>query len=75
MFKINDVVQFNENHKWCGCFGFVHKIKRFGVDVRYMIGVPIPQRGTAFVFSMGSRNEFEYIGEAVMIPPEEDEEE
>lgn len=23
MFDVNDVVQFNENHKWCGCLGSV----------------------------------------------------
>lgn len=74
MFKINDVVQFNENHKWCGCFGFIHKVKRFGVDVRYMIGIPIPEKGTAFVFSMESACEIEKIGEAVMVLREESEE-
>lgn len=21
-FKLDDVVQFTENHKWCGCFGY-----------------------------------------------------
>ena len=75
MFKVNDVVQFNENHKWCGCFGFIHKVKRFGVDIRYMIGIPIPQQGTAFVFSMESAKELDKIGEAVMIPQGEDGEE
>lgn len=34
------VVQFNENHKWCGCFGFINEIK----GERIMVGVPIPQQ-------------------------------
>ena len=21
--KVNDEVQFTENHKWCGCFGII----------------------------------------------------
>ena len=24
--KKYDVVQFNENHKWCGCIGFISEI-------------------------------------------------
>ena len=40
------VVQFNENHKWCGCFGFIEEIK----DERVMVGVPVPYKGTAYIF-------------------------
>ena len=42
MFDVNDVVQFNENHKWCGCLGIVNEIKNCGEDFRYMVGVPVP---------------------------------
>lgn len=35
MFKKNDVVQFNENHDWRGCFGFIDEAKETGEDVRY----------------------------------------
>lgn len=63
----NSVVQFTENHKWCGCLGVIEEIKKCGDDVRYMVGVPIPQQGTAFVFAMESKNEIEYIGEAAFI--------
>ena len=66
-FQINNVVQFTENHKWCGCFGFVDEIKECGDDIRYMIGVPIPEQGTAFIFSMESENDFKYIGTPVMV--------
>ena len=38
--KVNDVVQFNEKHKWCGSFGIIYEIKKCGNDTRYMIGVP-----------------------------------
>lgn len=34
------VVQFNENHKWCGCFGFINEIK----GDRIMVGVPVPTK-------------------------------
>lgn len=69
---INDVVQFVENHKWCGCLGIVEEIKKCGDDFRYMIGVPIPGQGTAYIFSMGSQKEFEYIGLASMIIHKDD---
>ena len=65
--KVNDVVQFTENHKWCGCLGIITEIKQLKNDIKYMIGVPIPQQGTAYIFSMESAQEFEYIGNAVMV--------
>jgi len=73
-FKLDDVIQFTENHKWCGCFGYIDEIKEYDNDVRYMIGVPIPDGGTAFIFSMESKNEFEYVGNAVLVPSRAEEE-
>ena len=61
---VNDVVQFTENHKWCGCLGIITEDKREGHVRRYMIGVPIPQQGTAYIFDDG--NNIEYIGKAVL---------
>ena len=46
----NDVVQFTENHKWCGCLGIISEDKGEGHPRRYMIGVPIPDSGTAYIF-------------------------
>lgn len=66
-FNKNDVVQFNETHPWCGCLGIVDEVKDCGDDIRYMVGVPVPKQGTAFIMSMGSKNEFDYIGKAVMV--------
>jgi len=66
-YKINDVVQFTENHKWCGCLGIITEVKDCNNDIRYMIGVPVPQSGTAYIFSMESENEFEFIGRAIMV--------
>lgn len=66
-YSVNEVVQFTEDHKWCGCLGIVDEVKELGNDVRYMIGVPIPEQGTAYIFSMESKNEFEIIGNAVMV--------
>lgn len=67
--KVNDVVQFNENHKWCGCFGYIYEIKQtFNDDIRYMVGVPVPEKGTAYIFVLESENAIEYIGNALLIP-------
>lgn len=72
MFRENDVVQFNENHKWCGCLGIINEVKKCGNDVRYMVGVPAPMKGTAFIFVMKSENSIEYIGKAVLVLKEEE---
>lgn len=61
-----EVVQFNERHKWCGCFGFVSEEK----PNRLMVGVPVPQQGTAYIFC--TRDEVDYIGETDLLPAEED---
>lgn len=71
MRNLGDVVQFIENHKWCGCLGIITEIKDCGDDIRYMIAVPTPGEqppATAYIFSMGSKNEFEVVGRAVLIP-------
>lgn len=72
--KINDVVQFNENHKWRGSLGIINEIKRCGDDIRYMVGVPAPMEGTAFIYVMDSENAIELIGQAVLVPREVDNE-
>lgn len=64
--NIGDVIQFNENHKWCGSLGIITEIKQCGEDIRYQIGVPMPMQGTAFIFVMESEYAIEYIGKAVM---------
>ena len=48
--KVNDVVQFNENHKWCGCLGIVTEVKDCGKNgIRYQVvvigtAVMVPRR-------------------------------
>ena len=74
MIKKNDVVQFTENHKWVGCFGYVKEVKVYGGGfVRYMIGVPMPikgpMKGAAYIFDDGSG--IEKVGTAVLIPADE----
>lgn len=64
--QLNDVIQFNENHKWRGSLGIIGEVKICGDDVRYMIGVPIPQQGTAFIYVMESEKAIEYIGKALL---------
>lgn len=71
----NDVVQFNESHKWCGCLGIITKVKQCGDDVKYMVGVPVPERGTAYIFVMESSKNIERIGQAVFVEEDEDDEE
>ena len=70
----HDVVQFNENHKWCGAFAFVEEVKVLKDNTRYMLGVPMLEHdgvgGTAYIYSMESDNEFDYIGHAALMPKE-----
>lgn len=65
-----DVVQFTENHKWCGSLGVITEVKRLSKGYRYMIGVRLPEQGTAYIFDDGSG--IEYIGKAVLVPKEEE---
>lgn len=60
----NEVVQFNENHKWCGCLGIVEEVKKN----RIMVGIPAPEKGTAYIFARPE--ELERIGVAAMVPNE-----
>ena len=65
--KLNDVVQFNENHKWRGALGIVNEVKELDNDTRYVIGVPIPSQNgvsTAYIFVMASEMALERIGVA-----------
>ena len=71
--KVGDVVQFNENHKWCGCLGIIREVKDCKENgVRYMVGVPVPMKGTAFIFVMDNENSIEYIGKAVLVLKDEE---
>ena len=60
----NEAVQFNEKHKWCGCLGIVEEVKKN----RIMVGVPVPEKGTAYIFARPE--ELERIGVAAMVPNE-----
>lgn len=68
LYKVGDAVQFNENHKWCGCLGIVEQVK--GYCGRYMIGVSIPKRGTAYIFVNERDNVIEYVGRAALTTKE-----
>lgn len=70
---VGDVVQFNENHKWCGCFGFIDEISNRGDEIKYLIGVPMPENGIAYIFAMESENAFNRIGTAALMPSSEGE--
>lgn len=72
-FQKNDVVQFNENHKWCGSFGIVTSVKKIEGDIRYMVLVPIPEKGTVYIFVSESENAIEYIGRAILTDSEGEE--
>lgn len=66
---INDVVQFTESHKWAGTLGIITEDKGCSHPRRYMIGVPIPEQGVAYIFDNGSS--IELIGKAVLTFAEE----
>ena len=68
----NDIVQFIEKHKWCGCLGIITEVKIIHEGIRYMIGVPIPQQGTAFIYA--TDDEVEIVGRAVMVLKDSDKE-
>lgn len=68
--KLNDVVQFNENHKWCGALGIVSEIKELKNDTKYLIGAPTPGAinvNTAYIFVMASDMALERIGVAELV--------
>ena len=68
----NDVVQFNERHKWCGSLGIITKVTEIDNDTLYMIGVPIPQQGIAYIRVLDSEDAVEYIGHAVLTESEDE---
>lgn len=72
MIEKDDVVQFTEDHKWCGCLGIVTEDKGKPHPRRYMIGVQIPERGIAYIFDDGSG--IERIGKAVLVEVSDDDE-
>lgn len=62
--KVGDIVQFTESHKWNGCLGIVEEIKDCKDNgIRFMIGVPVPQQGTAYIFVMSSEFAIRKVGE------------
>ena len=63
-FNKYDVVQFNESHNWCGCIGYVDEIK----PSKIMVGIDIPQQGTAYIFAR--EKDLEYIGRMVLVQNE-----
>lgn len=69
---VSDVVQFNENHKWCGCLGIIREVKVLKEDTRYMVYVNIPEKGNAFIYVMQSEDSLELIGKAVLTLKEEE---
>ena len=71
------VVQFNERHKWCGCLGIIEEVKPIYndkghlTDIRFMVGIPIPQQGTAYIYVMESEMAIEGIGLAILTHKDE----
>lgn len=73
-YRIGQIIQFNEKHKWCGTLGFIEQAKKCDDDCRVMIGCTIPNNqttcDTAYIFSMASKKEFEVLsdGQAALMP-------
>lgn len=61
-----DVVQFNENHKWCGNLGIIYEVKEINNDIRYKIGVATPKQKIKYIYVFGSDYSIERIGEAFL---------
>lgn len=70
-YEVGNVVQFNEKHKWCGSLGIIEEVK--GNHDKYMIGVSIPEKGTAYIFVNEKDNVIEYVGRAASIAKETEE--
>lgn len=70
-FDKGDVIQFNKNHEWCGSLGIIYDIKQISEGIRYTVGVPIPLKGTAYIFVMDHENTIELIGIAKLISERE----
>ena len=60
-----DVVQFNETHKWVGCLGIVTDDRGKAHPRRYLVGIKVPEQGTAYIFDSGDG--LERIGTAVLV--------
>lgn len=69
--QINDVIQFNENHKWCGCFGYIREVKKCNEDTRYMVAVQSPKKGTTFIYVMDNENALDLIGKTNLVLKDE----
>ena len=73
--KVGDVIQFNERHKWCGSLGIITEVRDYAEEpdlIRYMVAVPIPEKGPAFIYVMAFECALEYIGDAVLTLKESD---
>ena len=71
MLNKGDVIQFTENHQWCGALGIVSDVTKKKNDIRYLVCIPVPEKGNVYVFSLKSRKEIERIGVAILIPKDE----
>lgn len=65
MIKKNDVVQFNENHKWCGCIGIATEVK----PSKILVAIPMPCEGITYTYCLPEH--VERIGKAVFVKEEE----
>ena len=68
-----DLVQFELGHKWEACIGIINQVKTCGDDFKCLIGVPVPQQGTAFIFSMYNDNEFKVVGRSLFLLSDDEE--
>lgn len=58
--EINDVVRFNEKHRFRGCFGIVRTINDAGRAKFYDVAVPVPESGSEF--TVATRKQIEKVG-------------
>lgn len=57
-----DVVQFKENHKWCGNLGIIYNIEEIDDDIKYKVGVATIKQKMKYIYVLKSQNNIEKIG-------------
>lgn len=62
--SVNDVVQFNKNHRLSGCLGVIRNVKKIKNDIRYMVELSSFKQPRIFLLIMKNENVIEKIGKS-----------
>lgn len=64
--RVNDLIQFTNNHKWAGCVATVQEVRPWGLQAY----VSIPNGGDAFI--RVTHGDYVVVGTAYYIVEDED---